>query len=488
MPTTGREASEAAHPEAAQEEPPPVPDPSIYDVLSLGVLSRLAPGERLLSSAVSRGWHGAVCEPSLWASVDLTREAASHHVVSDVLLAAVVTKAAGRMTSLRLCPFWGGVSTAAALTAVQANAGARRHLDLRSTPLHAARQDEDCLYLVKDEVDNVLHSATGLLSFEADVKCCFKDARTLLAGHGQYSVVRLRRLFVDEGGPRPADYQPAEGTQLAHDIRLHPSLQELGMERFSLHNAADLGAIVDAAIACGLTGFSFVDCVFGPNAQSATQFIRLLRDAPHLLTLLIEDLSNGGSACLFDAIHGPTLAAALRASSLTVLRLVDVGVSDFWWDGVGKVLIEALVGHQTLQELSLEENTLQHYNRQKGVGACLGQLVTANSPSLHTLSLTYNDADEYLMKPNFAGLASNTFLHTLLLDNNDFSQHFAHQVVLRSVRANSALRKIVLVGSEDVPKLREAEALVAARHYKWLHDTQLFSEIYHSRSRTFTHL
>ena len=62
-----RKARVAVRPEAAHEALPPLPLPCVLDVLS-----RLAPGERLLSSAVSRAWRAAVSQPSLWASVDLS--------------------------------------------------------------------------------------------------------------------------------------------------------------------------------------------------------------------------------------------------------------------------------------------------------------------------------------------------------------------------------------------------------------------------------
>ena len=107
MLTRGRKARVAVRPEAVHAALPPLPLPCVLDVLS-----RLAPGERLLSSAVSRAWRAAVCELTLCASVDLTPEAAFPHTASDALLAAVVTKTAGRLISLRLCFREVGVSTA----------------------------------------------------------------------------------------------------------------------------------------------------------------------------------------------------------------------------------------------------------------------------------------------------------------------------------------------------------------------------------------
>ena len=121
-----RKARVAVRPEAAHEALPPLPLPCVLDVLS-----RLAPGERLLASAVSRAWRAAVCQSLLWARVDLTQG------VTDALLRAVVDKAAGQLKSLRLNLRRRGVSTGCVLTAVTANAGNLRWLDLRSTRFHA---------------------------------------------------------------------------------------------------------------------------------------------------------------------------------------------------------------------------------------------------------------------------------------------------------------------------------------------------------------
>ena len=55
---------------------------------------------------------------------------------------------------------------------------------------------------------------------------------------------------------------------LARTIRLHPSLDELGIVSLPLDTPAALDTLVDAAIAGGLTGFYLLDCRLGP--QSAT--------------------------------------------------------------------------------------------------------------------------------------------------------------------------------------------------------------------------
>ena len=105
------------------------------------------------------------------------------------------------------------------------------------------------------------------------------------------------------------------------------------------------------------------------------------------------------------------------------------------------------------------------------IGACLARLVGANSPSLHTLSLACCTAGDDVLRPVFAALAGNITLRTLFLQGNSLSMPYVRDVVLPSLRANSALRRMVLFDAdyadmeqrESVPGLLEAEILVAAR-------------------------
>ena len=400
-------AAPAVRPEAAHGALPPLPLPCVLDVLS-----RLDPGERLLASAVSRAWRAAVGQPLVYASVDLTLRA------SDALLRAVVRKAAGKIISLKLCLRYGEASTDAALAAVKANGRALRNLDLRSTPLQISGIISSCLS--KDEIDGVLRAAPNLLSFDTDAQCYFQDAQTLLAGQGQYSVVHLRRLDVNYCSDE-------EVALLATKIRVQPSLEKLSIDHTPLDTPAAVGALVDAVVACGLTGF--ILCRPGP--QSAMHLARLLRDTPRLSTLLLLSVVN-----LFAS--GSVLAAALRSSRLTVLHLHAVGL----WvhEGVGNVVVDALVAHPTLQEISFAHNRINFEYPRSTVGACLARLAAANTPSLQKLSMADCGAGDDVLRAVFAALPSNTFLRTLNLTNAKLSAaFFARDVVLPSVRANFAL-------------------------------------------------
>lgn len=301
--------------------------------------------------------------------------------------------------------------------------------------------------LSKDEVDKVLRAAPRLRSFDTDVQCSFQNSRTLLAGQGMYSVVHIRRLVVE-------GFSVDEVTRLARAIHLHPSLQELSIDETPLDTPVALGALVDAVISHGMTGLSLALCRLGPH--SGTHLARLLRDAPRLSTLLIdwEDM--------FNAVSGPIFAGALRSSSLKILRLDSVHLWEH--EGVGTVLVDALVGHPTVQEISLAHNMIGFDDPQNTVGACLARLVAANTPSLHTLSLASSDVGDDALQPVFVALEINSSLRMLFVLGNELSEPYVRDVVLPSLRANSALRKIKLVlPGNNEPAFLEAVALVPAR-------------------------
>lgn len=165
---------------------------------------------------------------------------------------------------------------------------------------------------------------------------------------------------------------------------------------------------MDAVISLDLTTFYLSNCRL--HEHSATQFARLLLGAPRLTALLIRIEDH-----LFDPASVPAFAAALRASSLTKFRCESVHL----WrlDGVGSSLVDALVGHLTLRELSLAYNACG-----PNAAACLARLVAANSPSLHTLSLAYSFARDVDMQPFCWQRCQATLIFALLCCKATFFQ------------------------------------------------------------------
>ena len=371
-----------------------------------------------------------------------SRGAAYPHVATGALSVAITRAAAGQIASLRLpFPVFDFRGCGASI-----KPASLRNLDLRDTPwkISESQHCAGCFYI--DVVNTVLGAVTGLVRLELDVQGSVVEIRALLVSQGEYSVVHLRRLVVKECPTNQV-------ALLARDLRLHPTLRELGVSDSPL-DTPSVVAIVDAVIASDLAGLFFTNCSLGP--QAVTHLARLLRDA----TRLFIQIDIG----LCDADSSPLLASSLRSSSLSVLCLEGI---DLLRDpGVRNVVIAALVGHPTLREISLAYNGFTH--GPAAAGACLSRLVTANLPRLHTLSLANCRASDAGTRPIFAALLSNTNLRTCFLQGNLLSAPFARDVVLPSVRANTSLRRLQLAGGtrgegEPIPELTEAEALVAAR-------------------------
>lgn len=262
-------------------------------------------------------------------------------------------------------------------------------------------------------------------------------------------MVRLRRLIVDNC-PRN------EVVNLSNSLGLHPSLTELRFENSSLDTPADMDALVDAAIDHGVTCLSFRNCKLGPPL--AAHLVHLMRDAPRL-----SALGFFGDQ-LFNATSTPALTAALRASTLSVLFLESVLGQWCVDNGLWTAVVNALVGHPTIQQLSLSHNN--RVEDRAAFGACLARLISANTPTLNTLSLAWCAIPDDGLRSILAAVANNTYLQALFLHyNRVLSADFAEAVVLPAVRANSALRTLTLtpnIGSGFLG-LFEAQELVAAR-------------------------
>jgi hypothetical protein len=99
------------------------------------------------------------------------------------------------------------------------------------------------------------------------------------------------------------------------------------------------------------------------------------------------------------------------------------------------------------------------------VGAALAALLLANAPALQTLDIHYGGMRDQGMGPVVEALRHNTHLTKLECSGNDMSEAFSRDVLLPAVRANAALRELVV--GVSAPE-REAVALVAARTHAQL--------------------
>jgi hypothetical protein len=124
-------------------------------------------------------------------------------------------------------------------------------------------------------------------------------------------------------------------------------------------------------------------------------------------------------------------------------------------------LLGTLVAHPTLRELHLERMTTR-----PAAAEALGALVRADAPALRTLRVgTFEELTDAAARPLFKALASNTHLEVLECTGpgSSLSAGFVRKEVLPAVTASTGLRELRLASGQELPALREVEAVVAAR-------------------------
>ena len=170
-----------------------LPVPLLHDILF-----RLPVDQRLLLSAVSRGFRAAVSATVLWQDVDLSRGSGVRALSMGRLLRAVTAKAAGTMVSLRVTDLFNEndrLFLTAVCDAVKANSASLRRLSLFGCN-DAFPSHEDAVALNIGQVNGLLAAAPRLDFLETDVWCHASTARHLLCNEHPYGVLRARRVCV----------------------------------------------------------------------------------------------------------------------------------------------------------------------------------------------------------------------------------------------------------------------------------------------------
>ena len=162
-------------------------------------------------------------------------------------------------------------------------------------------------------------------------------------------------------------------TQLFFSASGHSEAQLNGVVGFALDTAL-LDALVQIAIARPFSKL-FIPHT-GLTGESLPSLTRLLEEGA------LTELSIGGNAQLFAGQDLAAFSAALRNSKLTSLDLARTRLFASPSDGLA--VLDALVGHPTLQSLHLNNNCPSE-DAKLPVSETLGKLVAANS-ALQTLS------------------------------------------------------------------------------------------------------
>ena len=176
---------------------------------------------------------------------------------------------------------------------------------------------------------------------------------------------------------------------LCSDLIGHRSLTQLVLYVADLRETAAIEALVDVANEKQLTILHLDACM-------------LRRVASPALTRLLGGCSLTSLYISYCVVHDdnleitPAFSNAVRSSRLHRLTLRQVRLFDFLANGLD--LVAAVTRHPTLQHINLSCNDpeLQH---RSAVGAALGALVAANSPSLTSLKIWSSRLGDAGMRP-----------------------------------------------------------------------------------------
>jgi hypothetical protein len=130
--------------------------------------------------------------------------------------------------------------------------------------------------------------------------------------------------------------------------------------------------------------------------------------------------------------------------------------------------LAALVGHQTLRELSLVRNFVGNTDARRAAGEQLALLI-AHNRAIQKLDSSGSNLAEAGLAPIFEVLPRSSTLKELHFHGEEISREFARDVILPAVRANSSLRELSFHSYDEghdeelLPELVEAQAIVAAR-------------------------
>jgi hypothetical protein len=312
--------------------------------------------QRARCATVCRGWRALLADPSLWTRLDLSAESGVTVRVSDRVLRGAAARTGGALQMLDV----EHIAHVTLLAVVTSNAGTLRELRLRSP-----------LYNV-DNLTQLLHAAPGLRALHASAYCSPERALSLLRNEPPYGPLRLHRLRVE------AEAKDEAGLlALAAALPAHASLRELELRssgREPLQSDAACSTLLDAALAARLTSFSLIRCALSPAPVPA--LVRLLGGGA------LTQLTLCACAELLDEPAAvASLAAALRDNvTLTSLRLAHMGL---WRARLpGAALLEALVGHRSIQIISCLGNPPDDDEAAAAAGAAFGALLAADARAL----------------------------------------------------------------------------------------------------------
>ena len=397
---------------------------------------------RARCSAVCRDWRALLLQPGAWLHLDLSPAAGVGKRADEWLLRRASGRARGQLRSLKLD---GAPMPLEALLGVfTANSASLRDVSLRG------------MCVSRLDMRRWLQAAPALRSLHVSMEGTAVELLQpdLLRSAAPAGPLRLAGLQM---GP------PSTPAEVAAALRAHPGAKGVKIMSIALR-AAESAPALDALLAGRAASVRFNDCAL--DAASVAPLARLIRCSKRLQHLFVCNAQHGLEPFL-NAEGGAALAAALAAN--TTLRTLHLSVR-CWRNGeAAAAVLQAAIGHPSLQALVLPSSHLDALANPAQTGAQLAAIITANSPALTRLDISLVALTDVGMEALTDALPRNTHLRELHCARVGMSDEFASDRFLPAIRANTALR-LLETGSERLPTfsplraaLRRAEAAVAMR-------------------------
>ena len=411
---------------------------------------------RLRAREVSRGWRALLNEPRFWLVLNFSRGSGVVTRVSPRLLFASGERGRGHVHTLDLTGTEG-------LSAQRLTQFAAAHGDsLRTVKVQESRP------LSADQVTRFCRSAP-LCTLRCFVRCYPAEALPLLRCEAPCALLHIFKLCVHGFNINAQAVLDLAAALPSHRGKIKElTVYQTTVYQTPLRDGAVVDGLMRGIAEAGVSNLAIVGCYLTPASLPGLTW---LLQAGCLERLDIDNLYNA----LFE--EGPDLTAFCDALRSSTLQMLELESCQLWRDpAAAGELLAALVGHQTLRELSLGYNLVTHtpyYNSppddtRRAAGEQLASLIT-HSSALQKFDLTENHFGEVGMAPIFEALPGSSTLKELLVKYEFLSREFARDVILPAVRANTSLRTLHFKMFDMSPtrtvlsELAEAQAIVAAR-------------------------
>ena len=413
-----------------------------WDFVAL-VLMRLPLDARLRAREVSRGWRALLNQPRFWLVLDFSRGSGVVAHVSRALLFAAGKRGRGHLHTLDIS----GLRSLFTEHLAQ-------FMAVHGESLRSVTAPEELLFSA-DLVTRLCCSAP-LCTMRCYVWCTAAEALPLLRCEAPCSLLHIFKLWV-------GDFNNHQRVlDLAAALPYHRGkIKVLSVHQAPLQTGAVAVALMGGIAEAGVSDVSFGGCGLAP--ASLPCLTRLLQAG------CPERLHIGNNWLAFE--EGPELTAFCHALRSSALQALQLNACELWRDpAVTDELLTALIGHPTLRELSLVNNTVDGTDdARRAAGEQLASLITHNSALQKLdLSLFRSYLGDAGLKPIFEALPRNSTLEELIFYGETWittiSREFARDVILPAVCTNTSLHTLRL-GSYGMlfPELLEAQAIVAAR-------------------------